>query len=184
MKRLLLLPVVFCFSLLNTIAQEIPEVDNQLIDKAVSKMVTIEKKRIAGDTISKVLTGSVYQIDIITTINNSSSTSTCYIVVKDGKLIELEDMSENRPMARLLSLMRKDFYLKSENDAKIFETVLDKIFPLGWSDKDAKEHMKAANKWYFIRGKFFDSKKGFIVTIDPASKITAIEYSLEAIKKQ
>ena len=46
-----------------------------------------------------------------------------------------------------------------------------------------KEHLKKDNKWYFIRDTFFDSKSGYIVSVDPNGKILNIAHELEAIKK-
>jgi hypothetical protein len=83
----------------------------------------------------------------------------------------------------LLPAIRSDFSLKDESDAKVFETALDKIKPPDWSNKKYKEHLKIDNKWYFVRGKFFDSKSAYIVTIDQSGKITKIDYNDEAIKK-
>ncbi|MDQ1296120.1 MAG: hypothetical protein QG611_98, partial [Bacteroidota bacterium] len=82
-----------------------------------------------------------------------------------------------------VSLVRTDFYLKSETDAKIFETALDKIYPISDMNKEYKEHLKIDDKWYFIRDKFFDSKSGYIITLDQNSRILNISQSLEAISK-
>ena len=81
-------------------------------------------------------------------------------------------------------MLRNDFRIKNEADVKIFETALDKLFPISWPDDEKKEHIKKDNKWYFIRGDFFDSKSGYIVTLDPLMKITNIAYDMKAIGKE
>jgi hypothetical protein len=86
-------------------------------------------------------------------------------------------------MTTVVSLVRKEFYLKTETDAKNFEMALDKLYPMSDMNEKYKEHMKIGNRWFFIRDKFFDSKSGFIVTVDQNMRIGNIGYSLEAIKK-
>ena len=101
--------------------------------------------------------------------------------ILDGKLFVLGGKSDS--MKTVVSLIRKDFFLKNVTDAKNFEMALDKLFPMSSMNENYKEHMKIGNKWFFIRDKFFDSKSGFIVTLDQNSRIQNIGYSLEAIKK-
>ena len=95
----------------------------------------------------------------------------------------IEYLGRTDSLSTLLSLVRKDFYLKTEADAKIFETSFDKLYPISWTKAEEKEHLKINNKWYFIRAKFFDSKSGYIVTLDKNSNISDISYNMEAIKK-
>jgi hypothetical protein len=176
--------MILSFSLLKINAQGIPENDNLLIDKDVSTKIIVEKTKIPADTMGKVFTGTFYKVDITVNVDNGSSSDHYYYVVKDGKLTELENNNENREMKTLFSLLRNDFYLKSDGDVKVFETCLDKLYPLDWSDKpETRQHIKTGNKWYFVRGKFFDSKKAFVITLDQNSRITQIDFNLDAVKK-
>jgi len=82
--------------------------------------------------------------------------------------------SRNDSMHVLLSLIIKDFYIKTPADARIFESCPDNFYPISNLYKQYKERLKIGNKWYFIRDKFFDSKSGYVVTLDQNSKIINI----------
>jgi hypothetical protein len=184
MKKSILFIIILSFLSINLIGQEIPEKDNSLIDNFIKSRISIEKERIAPDTLAKVFNGTFYKINAgfaFIDPDQMTSSSNEIFNIKDGKISVLENTNDS--MLTLLSLVRKDFYLKTAINAKVFETCLDKIFPIGDFDLQHKAHMKIANKWYFVRGTFFDSKSGYIVTLDPNSKITNISYSMEAIKK-
>ena len=43
------------------------------------------------------------------------------VALREGKLIHVEDLNDNRYLTNLLSLIRKEYALKSEKDAKFFE---------------------------------------------------------------
>jgi|WetSurMetagenome_2_1015567.scaffolds.fasta_scaffold114492_2 hypothetical protein len=177
--------IILSFLSVNLSGQEIPEKDNSLLDNFIKSRVCIEKERLDPDTLAKVFYGTFYKVNAgyaFIDPNQMTSSSNEIFNIKDGKISVLESTNDN--MLSLLSLVRKDFYLKTAINAKVFETCLDKIYPMSEFDTQLKAHLKIANKWYFIRGTFFDSKSGYIVTLDPNSKITNISYSMEAIKKQ
>jgi hypothetical protein len=167
---------------INIIAQEIPEKDNSLLDNFIKSKVSILKESIVSDTLAKVFTGTFYKVEAGFSFTDETSSSSNEIFnIKDGAILVIESRPDS--MSALLSLVRKDFYLKTAANAKVFETCLDKIYPMSDMHMEYKEHLKIANKWYFIRDKFFDSKSGYIVTLDQNSKITKISYSMEAIQK-
>jgi hypothetical protein len=184
MKKSVCFIIILSFLSINMIAQEISEKDNSLLDTFIKSRVSIEKERIAPDTLAKVFYGTFYKINAgfaFIDPDQMTSSSNEMFNIKDGKILVLENSSDS--MLTLMSLVRKDFYLKTTIDAKVFETCLDKIYPMSDLDRQYKAHLKIANKWYFIRGTFFDSKSGYIVTLDQNSKIKNISYSMEAIKK-
>jgi hypothetical protein len=184
MKKSICLIMTLSFLSINIIAQEIPEKDNSLLDNFIKSKISIIKETIVSDTLTKVFYGTFYKVNagfaFIDTDQMTSSSNDIFNI-KDGAIFVIESRSDS--MSTLLSLVRKDFYLKTAANAKVFETALDKIYPMSDMDMEYKEHLKIANKWYFIRDKFFDSKSGYIVTLDQNSKITNISYSMEAIKK-
>lgn len=176
---------MFSFSLLNINAQETKDNDKILIDNFIKSISIVEKEEIVSDTLAKVFSGKFYLAYMAFNVDGGTASCSDYrLVIKDGKLTELEILSSKKKLDILYSFLQDNFQIKNENDAKIFETALDKIYPLGWSEAEAKERMKIDNKWYFIRGKFFDTKKGFIITLDQNSRISQIDYDLEAIKEQ
>jgi len=182
MKKFICLILTLSFLSINMIAQEIPEKDNSLLDNFIKSKISIVKTPIVSDTLAKVFDGTFYKVDAGFSFTEQMSYCSGDIFnIKDGALFVLE--GRNDSMLTLLSLVKNDFYLKTASDVKAFETSLDKIYPISNMNLQYKQHLKMANKWYFIRDKFFDSKSGYIVTLDQNSKITNISYSMEAIKK-
>ena len=184
MKKSLSLLVLFCIPLIIS-AQNIPASDNLLIDKFIQSVTVIEKERLASDTLQKVFPCTLYKVSLWLTVDKDDSFAcgSYTVAIKDGKLIELQQPSTNKPLDQMLLILSKTFTVKNETDAKVFEAALDKLYPIIMgSDKEFKEHFKKANKWYFVRGGLFEDRMGFVLTTDQSSKVTAIEYSME-IKK-
>ena len=181
MKKLIVYFLIFSSSTLKINAQEISEKENTLLDDFIKTKISITKEKIVSDTLEKALTGTFFKVDAGLSLGDGGIYSALIFVLKDENMVEYVGRTDS--LNTLLSLVRKDFYLRTEADAKIFETSLDKLFPMSWTSADEKEHLKIKNQWYFIRGKFFDSKSGYIVTLDKNSNISNIAYSMEAIKK-
>jgi hypothetical protein len=186
MKKTLFNLVLCSIPFLGAGGQAIPENDNRLMDSFINSKTTIEKVKMESDTLKKVFRGSFYEITpFFEHINGSSSCGSYKIVINNGVSNEIEATDETKPMSILFSLLQPGFTIRNETDAKIFEVALDHLYPLSWSDKaEDKKHQKINNKWLFLRGDFFESKKGFVVTLDQSSKITSIDFDLEAVKKE
>jgi hypothetical protein len=163
-------------------AQNTSEKDNSLIDNFMKSKVSINKEKLVSDTLAKVFDGTFYKVDAGFAVSDAmTSCSGGVFNVKNGAISVLD--SRNDSMLVLLSLIRKDFYLKTPADGKFFEACLDKFYPVSDLHIKDKERLKIGNKWYFIRDKFFDSKSGYIVTLDQNFRIVNIANELEAIKK-
>jgi hypothetical protein len=182
MKKSFIYIMIFCLAILKMNAQDISEKDNIMLDSFIKSKIAIEKEKIDSDTLGKVFNGTFYKISAgFSFMDGGAMCAGSLLILKDGKLIEFDNRRDT--MFTLLTLLRSDFYLKTAADVKVFETTLDKIYPMSWSEAENKEHIKINNKWYFVRGKFFDSKSAYIVTLDKNSKISNIAYDMEAIKK-
>jgi hypothetical protein len=177
MKRSIMFIAILSFTLLNVRAQELTEQESMLLDNYLKSIVTGEKEKVVSDTLNKVISGPVYKLQA--GFEDTDGTSYCtqyYFIFKDGQLLRFG--KEN-----LMSVMKSDFSIKTEADAKIFETALDKVFPLSWSSEDEKKHFKRSNNWYFVRDDFFEFYSGFEVTVDLAGKITGIRYDMKVVAK-
>jgi hypothetical protein len=182
MKKSVCLFAIFSILIIKIDAQAISEKDNSLLDNFIKSKISIIKEKIVSDTLEKVFAGTFYKVDAgFRFTDDMTYCSGDIFNIKDGALFVLDSRMDS--MLTLLSLVRKDFYLKSEADARFFEASLDKIYPISDMNKKYKEHLKIADKWYFIRDTFFDSKSGYVVTVDQSSKILNISKELEALKK-
>ena len=77
-----------------------------------------------------------------------------------------------------MSLIRKDFFLKDENAAKLFEAALNVLYPFEEAEIQNVKHLKRDSQWIFLRGKFFDDFTVLIVTTGPDGAVTKIELEL------
>jgi hypothetical protein len=181
MKKLLLFTVIMAI-LSNSLSGQGNE--NSIVDNYVKSRLIIKKDKIVSDTLAKVFAGTFYRVNI--GFNGGEGESTCsqsIIIIKDGKLIELDNRLDS--MKPLLVVVRKDFLLRSDADGKVFETSLKKLFPISeFTEPKDIFRSRNGNTWYFIRGTFMDSKSGYIIKTDKNFRITNIAYEMEAIKKK
>ena len=177
MKKSIAIFAIFSFILMGARAQELTEKENSLLNNFLNSRVIGEKEKIVSDTLSRVFPGPVYSIKAgFSDPDGINYCSQYYFIIKDGNLVDFGRDS-------IMKVLKSGFSIKTEADAKVFETALDKIFPVSWSDEDMKKHFKKGIIWYFARGDFFEFYSGFIVTIDPAGKITGIRYDMKATEK-
>jgi hypothetical protein len=160
-------------------AQKISQTENAFIDDLFISKLVINKQKIVSDTLAKVFKGNFYLVVPKILLEDEEGAFDCskLISINEGVITEIIDSS-------IVQLVKDNFMLKNEGDVIIFETAMDKLYPLTEENKEYKEHLKTGNKWYFIRGEFFGAKSGFKVTINKESKITGIVYDLEAIKSE
>jgi hypothetical protein len=186
MKRVFILMVSVTALLATARGQEISVSGRSMIDEFILSTITIKTERIEAQAVAQVFNGSFYHAT--PEYNRDGGTSSCErytLVIMEGQVSELEQTSETGELVQLTSLVKNDFMLKSESDAYIFEAALDGLYPLDWSDEpNDKRHFLSDGRWYFIRGKFFGSMKGFIVTLDQEKRVIRIDYDLEALTNQ
>ncbi len=182
--NMLLFTGLFCF--ISASGQDIPPNDAKLMDDFINSMLTFKKEIVTSDALTKVFSGAFY---IVTpTYYHDDGTSSCEqyrVLVKDGRLSELEPLDQDKNLPLLFSLLKPGVTIKDENEANLFQDALDIIYPTDWTvDEKDKTSLIKDGKWLFLRGDFFGSKKGFMVTLDQNKKITQIDYSLKAVEEQ
>ena len=150
----------------------------ETVKKEVLKQITVQPAQVKSPALEKVFTANFYKVKIV--IKGGMST-TVSMAMNQGKAVKIEQNTTNMPMPVLQSILKKDFKLKTEADAKVFEEALDKLYPVSNFGRDSKlKQIKKTEKgWTFIRGKFFKNLKGFKLTTDGTGSVTAIDYSLE-----
>jgi hypothetical protein len=180
MKKIYIITIIL--SLLNNClySQDLSQKDNNTIDNLFRPNLVIKKEKIVSDTLGMVFKGTFYMVHPEIKLQDEEDAFSCRSMIN-----VLEGVVFDRIDTGLFLFVKDNFYLKTEKDVLIFEGAIDKLYPIGDpEDLQFKEHMKTGDTWYFIRGKFFDSKKGLKVTIDKNAKITGIVYDLHAIKAE
>jgi hypothetical protein len=89
-----------------------------------------------------------------------------------------EKFSTDMDLPQLLSIVKKDFLLKDEAAAKLFEAALNTLYPVDENEKAAVKHIKKGNQWIFLRNKFFDDHTAVIATVSANGTITKLQVIL------
>jgi hypothetical protein len=158
--------------------------ETKAVEQEVLKRIKITPTKVESLAVKKVFAATFYKVKIGIKDGDSTSTSELSLARNQGKFVSIESTTTTRKMPVLQSVVKKDFKLKSEADAKVFQEALDKLYPVrGFGDDGkAKAIKKTASGWTFVRGTFFKDLKGFVVTTDASGVIKTIDYSL-GIKK-
>lgn len=80
-------------------------------------------------------------------------------------------------MPIFLNSLQKKYKLKTEDDARLFQYVLDDLLPVSKFDIELKTFYRKDNMWFFVREKRFDDLYGFIILVDDKNKVSYIEYT-------
>jgi hypothetical protein len=157
--------------------------DTDPIKEAVLKMYDISYAPVQSPIMSKIYSATFYDVTI-SLKRGDTVESGKLLVARDGdKVFLLEDRSSTQPMPSFLSAIRKDFRIKGNEDAALFESTLDLIFPVEdtVNEKNLKyKEMRLTGKTAtFIRGAFFENRKGFVLTLGADGAITGVTYSLD-----
>lgn len=152
--------------------------ERTFIDKHIADLVQMQPTRLDGAALDQVFHGRIYNIKI--TIGGGEQTVLAAHI--GNTLVDISLPSTDAQMPHLQKLVSAKFKLADEKDAQVFQTALDALYPINTDfskdDLKAKAIRHAGKTWTFVRGKFFDHFKGFVVTTDDAGAVTQISYSL------
>ncbi len=183
----LVLPALAAALLITPTVAAAPMTDEEskAVEAEVRRRITTKTKKLDSDALNKAFVASLYEVDVKVSQGNSSQTVGLQLARVDGKFVDVEKPTTNQSMPWLKKILRPEFRLKSDPDAKVFEAALDAIYPISTfgNKKSPKAIRHDGNKWIFVRGTFFDDVSGYIVTTDDEGAVTAVDYSLR-IKKQ
>ena len=178
MKKLLL-PFSLILGTLGISNQNVLSQDKKIIEDYLVSKLAYRVNEIDPAAVNKVFMGKFYIVSSgYTDIEGTGYCSNFYFNDNGGKLVEFEQPTADKEFPILLGMVKKDFRLKDEPSAKIYETALNVLFPVKDSEKAGLKHMKKNGQWIFIRGKFFDDYTAFIITTSPVGEITKIEIKL------
>ncbi len=157
--------------------------ENDPIKDAIRKMFDIAYVPVQSPIIAKIFSASFY--DVTSKIKGGDMASKLRVARIGDRVVLLEDTTTTHPMPVFLSTIKKDFRITKDEDAALFENTLDRLFPVGGfggDDSKHKEIRRTKESVTFVRGAFFDKRKGFILTLAADGSVTGVTYSLD-IKK-
>jgi hypothetical protein len=108
---------------------------------------------------------------------SSTSISSFMLVSNNNEYIKQASVDGLIEMPLFLKSLQEKYRLKTEDDARLFQYVLDDLTPVSRSDIELKTFYKKENMWFFIREKTFDDLKGYILLTDDQNKVSYMEYS-------
>jgi len=157
--------------------------DQAFFDKQTSKFIKLQPKRLTADVLNKVFNAILYQVNVVTSDGGGNNA----VVARTGDDIAIITIpSSTAEMPDCVKLIKADFTLKSDADAKMFQDALDVVYPIDTTfnkdDVNARAIRHNGNQWTFVRGKFFDHFKGFIVITEDSGKVTNVKWTLDDIK--
>jgi hypothetical protein len=180
MKNLILslIPILFTASLS---AQTIDSQSQKIIEAFVKSNIDIKSEVINPAAVSKVFAGKFFKINV-GFIESGAGSSSCgdanYVSINETTIKMAEGIHMDLECPVLMSMIKKDFLLKDENAAKLFEASLNILYPVDEKEVQNIKHLKKGSQWIFLRGKFFDDYTAFIVTTGTTGIVTKIEVKL------
>ena len=155
------------FSLLSFGQKSLSAEENTGLDKLIKNNVLNEYESITSKAIPEVVTGSFFYVKIQNMLDKNLSYHEYRLMEIEGRMIELNDIK------KLLSVIKKDFKMDSEENAMKFEKMLNALFPTMYLS--SVKHYKKNNSWIFVRESSFGETNGYEVKIDEKGTIISIE---------
>jgi hypothetical protein len=107
---------------------------------------------------------------------NSTRASLVISVNHNGEEGFFETHTEMLTSSIFAGSVKSTLTLKTDEDAQLFEKMLDEITPFY---EPKKERLQKDNAWFFIRDESFGDNEGFAVTIDSNGRVQRITHSRE-----
>lgn len=180
MRKMRVAVLVFTSFFASQIQAQSTELDLDDIAKQVLAAYKITVSEISSENTNLVFKGRVIKADVMFLEQGLSEPP---ILVVDGEIIRVENLFQTMELPVLTSMIKDDFRLNNETDAKTFEAALDVLYAADRFDKRKHDIIKRENDWVFVRGTFFESLKVLIVTTDENGKIDRMRYDLEFAEK-
>ncbi len=163
-------------------AQAPTPAERTFFNQHISDVVTFEPTLVAAP--GRVFAAPFYLVQVNIAGNAGAATTNNLIVAHVGAhLVNVSQPGTDAEMRELASAFSPTFRLATPADAAALQKALDAVYPI--SDRDdqkVKANRHAGNQWVFIRGVFFDDRRGFIFETDAKGAIVAAKYSLKLPK--
>jgi hypothetical protein len=132
-------------------------------------------------SINKISTISLNKCNLKVTEGDEEMTSTtnssCMLVSSNDEYIKQASVNGLLEMPLFLKSLQEKYTLKTEDDARLFQYVLDDLTPVSSFDIELKTFHKKDNMWFFVREKSFDDLKGYILVVNDKNKVSYMEYA-------
>jgi cellulose synthase/poly-beta-1,6-N-acetylglucosamine synthase-like glycosyltransferase len=169
------------FGALRAGAQTLTADEKAFMDQHLSDIVTTEITRLNDAALAKVFAVPFYSVKMIIKEDDGGEGYTSFTAARVGtQLVNVTAPGTDGDLPKFLKMIDPKFKLAADADATVVQQALDALYP-PFSDSDKKEvkFTHTGNQWMFVRGKFFDDKKGYVFTTGADGTITAVKYLLK-----
>jgi opacity protein-like surface antigen len=183
-KLLLVVAATVCCLTLAAQGAALSQEERAFFDKNISKIVQVEPSRLSDSSLERVFQAPFYKVTITINQGESGTQTMDLTVARVGQeLVDVSLPGTNQDLPQFKKMLKPDFKLKTDKDAKDLQAALDILYPIsssfGGEDAKAKAIKHSGKQWTFVRGVFFKKNKGFSFTTDANGTITDVKYSLE-----
>jgi hypothetical protein len=173
--------LIALFLIISLSAQTIAPESQKLIESFFKSNIYIKLEEVDQITVDKVFSGIFFKINI-GFIETGSGANSCgsdnYINVNGSAVSMIEPIHMDLECQVLKSIIKKDFLLKDENAAKLFEASLNVLYPVDEDEIPNVKYLHKGSQWIFLRGKFFDDFTAFILKTGSNGDVTNVELKL------
>lgn len=162
-------------------AGEIEADDLAMIKESICRMIDVQAQPVSSEALKRVFQGRFFQVKLSRKNPDGSiyGMGKLRMVRLGDRMVFPSDIGTDKSLPVLLEILNPDFSLTTDSDARLMEQALGALYPVhSISDKNATGIRRQGDTWLFVRGKFFDHHKGFVVKTKNG-KVTELRYKLK-----
>ncbi len=161
-------------------ASDLTPDEQAFFDKHTSDVIRLETQRLDAPAIVKVFSSPFYAVKVVLKVADGELSNDLIVARIGDNLVSVSRPGSDGDLPDLQKMLNPDFKLRTDADATTLQQALDAAYPILMdSDKKTKAFRRAGHSWIFVRGKFFDSKSGYIFETDASGAITSVKYQLK-----
>ncbi len=171
-----------CAAALPATAQTLTPAERAFFDQHISEVVTFEPTPLAAAP-PRVFAMRFYAVQVNLAQDTANFTKKLIVAPVGSHLVNVSVPGSDADMPGLLKALNPSFRLATAADAAALQQALDTVYPIeDKADLKLRANRRMGNQWLFVRGEFFDDRKGFVFETDAKGSVTAVKYSLRLPK--
>jgi hypothetical protein len=159
--------------------QELTAEEKAFFRERLSDVVEVVPERVTDEAVRKVFAPAIYHVQVLVKEPGGSTSTQALVARFDNELAIVTRPSTDGDAPQVQKMFKRDFKLANDAAAALVQQAFDAVFPIARADEKARAFRRKGNQWTFVRGEFFDSKQGFVLTTDAAGALTSVKYVLK-----
>jgi hypothetical protein len=172
--------VVLSVFVSGAVGQTLSQEEQAFFQKHLPDVVRVEPKRLNDHAIVSVFVTPMYDFNVAIKMGDGGTSTQHVVVARVGEeFVPLSRPGQDGDCPSIQKMFRPGFTLTNDDVAETLQRALDIVYPLNGQDKRLETFRHKGNEWTFVRGKFFDSMMGFVLTTDATGAVTGVKYVLK-----